>query len=180
MDITVRKLKTGDDTKDFDCGNPALNEFLRRYALTNQRRMVGVTYVAFCRHQGAPSVLGYYTLTNTAIPREGLPEKMLKGLPKYQSLPAFLIGRIAVDKAYQRKQIGELLLSRCLENCLICAKVSGARYVITEALLDAVPWYERFNFVRIDTDVPTEYTKMFLDLHVVRSAIDERLLPPTV
>jgi len=180
MDITVRKLEPGDDTKDFDCGNPTLNEFLRRYALTNQRRMVGVTYVAFCQCQVTPRVIGYYTLANTGIPREGLPEVMLKGLPKYQSLPGFLIGRIAVDKAYQRKQIGELLLSRCLENCLICAKVSGARYVITEALLEAVPWYERFNFIRIDTDVSSEYTKMFVDLQVIRSAIDERLPAPAV
>lgn len=142
--------------------------------MANQRRMVGVTYVAFCHHQSRPRVIGYFTLANTAIPRNGLPEAMLKGLPKYAGLPAFLLGRLAVDKQYQGKQIGELLLSRCFEYCLTIAKVSGARYVITESLVSAASWYERFNFIHIQSDEASDYIKMFVDLQVIQSAIDLR------
>jgi hypothetical protein len=39
----------------------------------------------------------------------GIPEGLLKGLPKYQDLPAILLGRLAVDQKAQKKRIGELL-----------------------------------------------------------------------
>lgn len=178
MDITVRKLEAGDDTKGFDCGNSQLNEFLSRHALTNQRRMFGVTYVAVCCDKGHCKVIGYFTLANTSIPREGLPESMLKGIPKYQVLPAFLLGRIAVATEHQGKHIGELLLSRCFEHCLAVTKVSGARYVIADAKPTAVSWYERFNFIRIEGNELRDSVKMFVDLEVIQSAIDLRSNPP--
>lgn len=174
MDITVRKLEAHDNVRDFDCGNGQLNEYLRRYAYANQRRMFGVTYAAVCCTTDPCKVIGYFTLANTSIPRQGLSESFLKGTPKYQSLPAFLLARIAVDKEYQGKQIGELLLSRCFECCLAVAKVSGARYVIAHVKTSAISWYERFNFSHIEGGEPDEQVKMFIDLEVVRSAIDLR------
>src|SRR5271155_4488713 len=139
MDITIRKLEANDHVKDFDCGNPQLNEYLRRYAHNNQRRMFGVTYVAVCCSTNPCKVIGYFTLANTSISRQGMPEDFLKGTPKYQSLPAFLLARLAVDSQFQRKQIGELLLSRCFEFCLTVAKVSAARYVLAHVKPAAIP-----------------------------------------
>lgn len=174
MDITVRKLESGDNVKEFDCGNVQLNEYLRRYARANQRRMFGVTYVAVCCSFDPCKVIGYFTLANTSIPRQGLPESFLKGTPKYQGLPAFLLARIAVDLKFQKRQIGELLLSRCFECCLTVTKVSAARYVIAHVKPSAITWYERFNFVHIEGGEPDEQVKMFVDLEVVQSAIDLR------
>jgi len=172
MDINFRKLEPSDTADDFDCGDDSLNEYLRRYAVRDRRRMFGVTYVAVC-HQ-PKRIIGYFTLANTSIPREGLPEELLKGLPKYQGLPAFLLGRLAVDKHLHGKGIGELLLSHCLEYCLVIAKCSGARYLIADVKPDAVGWYERYNFREIKGGRTAAWKKMFLDLKVANSAIDHR------
>lgn len=136
--------------------------------------MFGVTYVAVCESK----VIGYFTLATTSIPRAGLPEDMLRGTPKYRGLPAFLLGRLAVDKRYQRKQLGEHLLSKCFEHCLFAAKWTGARYVIADVENSAISWYERYGFRRIDGGENMEWTKMLIDLEVVRAAIDHRHSPP--
>jgi GNAT superfamily N-acetyltransferase len=174
MDINIRKLESSDRTDDFDCGDAQLNEYLKRYALKNQRRMFGVTYAAVCCDDEPCKVIGYFTLANTSVPRQGLPEEMLKGVPKYQGLPAFLLGRLAVDRKFQGKDIGEVLLSRCFEHCLTIAKVSGARYLITDSRESAVTWYERYNFRKIVGSSNPESTKMFVDLRVVAQAIDHK------
>lgn len=173
MDITIRKIEPLDDASGFDCGDAQLNEFLKKYARQDSRRMFGVTYVAICCDE-YPRVIGYYTLATTAIPRDGLSDELLKGLPKYRDLPAFLLARLAVDKNFQRKQIGELLLSRCFEHCLTVSKCIAARYVVAEALTSAISWYERYNFRPIKGSRSTEMIKMFVDLKVIQSSIDGR------
>jgi GNAT superfamily N-acetyltransferase len=174
MDITVRKLEASDDANGFDCGTHQLNEYLKKYARQDQRRMFGTTYVAVCCDETPTKVIGYFTIAATSIPRVGLSEHLLKGIPKYQNLPAFLLGRLAVDKAFQHKQIGELLLSKCFEHCLAISKCVAARYLIAEALLSAVTWYERYNFRKVEGSGNPEMTKMFVDLQVVLSSIDKR------
>lgn len=172
MDFTVRRIEASDNTQGFDCGNAQLNDFLRSQAKQLQRRMFGVTYVAVSH--SPVRVIGYYTLANTSIPRDGLPESLQKKVPYYQSLPAFLLARLAVDKEFKGKRIGELLLSRCFEHCLAISQCSGARYVIADAKDGAVSWYERFNFQRIDGGLSPNSTKMFIDLEVVKSSIETR------
>jgi GNAT superfamily N-acetyltransferase len=172
MDFTVRRIEASDQTQEFDCGNASLNDFLRNQARQLQRRMFGVTYVAVSLHHSPNKVIGYFTLANTSIPRDGLPEELLKKAPRYQHLPAFLLGQLAVDKVYQGKQIGELLLSKCMEQCIAISKCSGARYLVTEAKDSAVTWYERYNFRRIPGGLSPVLTKMFVDLQVVKSAQD--------
>lgn len=169
MDIFVRKLEASDSTDAFDCGDAAMNEYFHRFAKKNQGHMFGVTYVCIC----PPShVIGFYTIANTNIPRSGIPEQLLKGLPKYQDLPAILLGRLAVDKKAQKKKIGELLISHCLDICLHLTKICGARYIITDAYLAMEGFYAKYGFRRIEGS-PNPYTvKMFLDLKVVRAAID--------
>ncbi len=149
MDIHFRKLESSDRAEGFDCGNASLNEYLTRYAVKHQRRMFGVTYVAVCCQEGDCRVVGYFTLANTSVPREGLPTEFLVGIPKYQGLPASLLGRLAVDSRYHGKGIGELLLSRCIEHCLVISKCSGGRYLIADVKPTAITWYERYNFVRL-------------------------------
>jgi GNAT superfamily N-acetyltransferase len=174
VDIRFRKLEASDRTDVFDCGNAALNEFLRRYALKNQRRLFGVTHVAVRCDESPGHLAGYFTLANTAIPRQGLPEDMLKGAPKYEGLPAFLLARLAVDKRYQGKGVGELLLSHCLQHCLVLAQASGGRYLIADAKASAVAWYERYNFRKILGSSSADSTKMFLDLNVVKAAMEQK------
>jgi GNAT superfamily N-acetyltransferase len=168
--ITVRRLDAthAGVVKQFDCGDLDLNDYLKRYALKNQaRHMVGMTYVAISEAQDR--VVGYYTIANTSISRTRMPYAALVGFPKYADIPAILLGRFAVDADFQKRGVGQLLMSHALHNSLSVAEISAARYLVTEAYASAVPWYKKYDFHVIDGGEPNRI-KMYLDLKVVKKA----------
>src|SRR5574339_203770 len=71
----VRKLLATDRTESFDCGQPALNQYLQRYALTNQKANSAQTYVCCCDGE----VVGFYSLAvDKEHQRKGLGRALLK------------------------------------------------------------------------------------------------------
>jgi GNAT superfamily N-acetyltransferase len=170
--ITVRRLDVADAemAKSFDCGEQQLNEFIGRYAVKHQEpHMFGVTYVALSS-EVPDRILGYYTLANSSICRDMMPEAVLKGLPKYADIPAILIGRFAVDIAFASRGVGHILMSHALNMCLEVSKLSAARYVLNLSYEGAVGWYKKYGFQEIPGGVDPGRQKMFLDLVVVHKA----------
>ncbi len=66
----------------------------------------------------APTILGYYTISNLSIEARDLPAELVKRLPRYPVLPATLIGRLAVDQSQRGKGLGGLLLFDALRRSL--------------------------------------------------------------
>jgi len=58
----------------------------------------------------AGRIAAYYTLSAASLPMTDLPPDIVRKLPRYPTLPAVRIGRLAVDEKYQRRGLGELLL----------------------------------------------------------------------
>ena len=83
MAIVIRRLEEHDEVENFDCGDDALNNYLKRHAWANQEKSsIGVSYVAV--DEGAPrTVLGYFTLAMAGVPRDAFPKKYVRGLPPY-------------------------------------------------------------------------------------------------
>jgi predicted GNAT family N-acyltransferase len=175
VDVFVRKLQATDNTDTFDCGDAALNDYFHRYARKNQGQLYGVTYVCICP---PTHVIGFYTISNTTIPRTGIPDALLRGLPKYQDIPAILLGRLAVHRDAQGKKIGELLISHCFDVCLHMTKICGARYIITDAYEGKTGFYEKYGFRAIVGNLQPGQIKMFLDLAVVRTAYHQKRKEP--
>jgi GNAT superfamily N-acetyltransferase len=142
--VTIRRLEELDDTARFDCGDEALNNYVRQHAWTNQQKIsIGVTYVA--TDESAPrSVLGYFTLARSSIGRDHLPKKYVRGLPTYD-LPLILLARLAVDKRFSGKGLGHALLAEALKIALHVADEVGCRCVITEAYREKAGWYGRLS-----------------------------------
>jgi len=96
---TVR-VQAGDAASGFRCGEAALDGFFQRHATSNDDRGIGRTYV-LKRPPDAPGplpeVLGFYTLSMTAISAQLVAQSTLEQLPKYP-IPAALIGRLASDE----------------------------------------------------------------------------------
>jgi hypothetical protein len=92
MAIVIRRLEQNDEAENFDCGDEALNNYLKRHAWTNQEKSsIGVSYVA--ADEGAPRiVLGYFTLAMASVPRAMFPKNYVRGLPPYD-LPLILLAR---------------------------------------------------------------------------------------
>src|SRR5260370_22643762 len=96
MAIVIRRLEEHDEVENFDCGNDALNNDLKRHAWTNQEKSsIGVSYVAV--DEGAPrTALGYFTLATAGVHQDAFPKKDVRQLPSYD-LHLILRARLACD-----------------------------------------------------------------------------------
>src|SRR5260370_2994287 len=126
MTIVSRRLEEHDEVENFDCGDDALNNYLRRHAWTNQQKSsIGVSYVA--ADEGAPrTVLGYFTLAMASVPRDAFPKKYVRGLPPYD-LPLILLARLALDSRFAGRGLGHALISRATRIRLPTADGVGLR-----------------------------------------------------
>ncbi len=170
MAIVIRRLGEDDDVENFDCGDDALNNYLKRNAWTNQQKIsIGVSYVA--ADENAPLfVLGYFTLAMASVPRDAFPKKYIRGLPPYD-LPLILLARLAVDRRFAGRGIGHALISEALRISLRVADDVGCRCIITDAYQNRVSWYARYGFVPIQGAAQSGPQRMFLDIRTVRAAL---------
>jgi GNAT superfamily N-acetyltransferase len=151
----------------FDCGNPALNHFLRTLATQYERRLLGRTCVAV-RLAEPRVVVGYHTLAAGTIAYKSLPSDVARKLPRH-SIPAILLGRLAVDLSAQGKGLGTALLVDAAQRALEISGILGA--FAMEVLADderAAAYYARFGF-RSLLDGPQH---MYLPLTTAKDAID--------
>ena len=141
---------------EFDCGNPALNEYLARYA--NQHRRRGITQIYVLVNSDAPSiVLGYYTLSAAQVDTSQLSESERKKLPRFP-VPCFRMGRLAVSKDQQGKKFGAMLVALAVDRCLH-AKEEIAAYALVVDAKDkhAKSFYERYGFIACADQLMTLY-----------------------
>lgn len=95
------------DRSAFRSGVDALDRYLKEFAFQDIDRRVAECFVAL---DDARKIAGYYTLAATSVALDGLPAKIAKRLPRYQAVPAVLIGRLAVDETYRRRGVGSSLI----------------------------------------------------------------------
>jgi GNAT superfamily N-acetyltransferase len=167
--VTIRRLEESDEVEGFDCGDEPLNNYLKRHAWTNQQKIsIGVTHVAV--DESAPyTVLGYFTLATSSVPRDKLSKKYVRGLPPYD-LPLILLARLAVDKRFSGRGLGHALISEALKITLRVADEVGCRCIITDAYPDKAGWYARYGFLPLEGAAATSPQRMFLDVRTIRRA----------
>jgi len=130
------------DRNAFDCGVPALNEYLKKYALQNQKKHAARTYVA----TRANRIVGYYSLAYGSVSLEEAPQTVKSGLPRHP-IPVILLARLAVDSAEQGSGLGAALLKDALLRTIQAAEIAGLRAILVHAKEDpAKRFYEKFGF----------------------------------
>lgn len=130
----------------FDCGVEPLGRYIREQAGQDAKKKIAVTFVLV--GDTATSIAGYYTLSSTNIDVGELPKNITKKLSRYPLMPATLIGRLAVDKSYQARGYGEILLVDALKRSLISTQQIGSVAVVVDAKDDnAKAFYEHFQFI---------------------------------
>ncbi len=156
---SIHKLTVEDSVDAFDCGHPALNQSLQRYALVNQKSGSAQTYV--CCKDG--KVAAYYSLTVGSVEHEKAPDRMLKGLARHP-VPVMILARLAVDKTHQLKGLGRALLKDALLRTLQVSDIVGLRALLVHAKNDAArKWYAWWEFEPSPTD-PFHLFLMLKDL----------------
>jgi GNAT superfamily N-acetyltransferase len=140
-------LKAYHNRKSFSCGIDALDSYLHQRANQDSEKHVAAVFVL--TETGKLDVIGYYTLSAIGIDAGELPKDLTKRLPKYNLLPATLLGRLAVDRQYQRKGFGGLLIVDALQRVVNLSKEIASMAVIVDAKNEAaVTFYERYGFIR--------------------------------
>lgn len=160
---SVKKLSSSDAVDAFDCGHPALNQFLQRYALVNQKANSAQTYV--CCNNG--EVVGFYSLVVGSVDPETVPSRVSKGLARH-AVPVMILARLAVDQAHQRKGLGQALLKDALLRTAQAADIAGVRALLVHAKDEAArQWYESWDF----EPSPTDPLHLFLMLKDLKSLL---------
>jgi GNAT superfamily N-acetyltransferase len=138
----VRKLAGSDAVESFDCGQPALNQFLQRFALVNQKSNSAQTYVS-C-HSG--SVAGFYSLAVGSVEPATAAPRVIKGVPRHP-VPVMILARLAVDLQHQRAGLGKALLKDALMRTAQAADIAGIRALLVHAKDESArQWYLNWEF----------------------------------
>ena len=128
--------------EEFDCGKPALTEWLLRHARQAQGSGSARTFVA-CDGE---RVAGYYSLTVGQIDTLEAPERVRRGMGQYP-IPLIILARLAVDLDYQKRGLGLSLLQDAIRRAVAVAEHAGIRALLTHPLdAEAEAFYKRFGF----------------------------------
>lgn len=146
MTYCIRALDAFINAADFQCGSEPLNDYIRRYASQDVRRNIARVFIA--TPENDPRQLsGFFTLSAGSVSCSSLPASLARKLPHYP-VPVALIGRLGVDKKFQGKGLGSILLADT------CQKVSQASTVLAMAGIiidakndDAISFYKHFGFI---------------------------------
>ena len=166
---SLSPVETLDETHDFasfECGKEALDHFLKRFALSNQRADSARTYVV-CRRL---TVIAYYSLAAGAVEHAEAPVRVGKGLARHP-IPVMLLARLAVDRTEQGRGIGKALIKDALLRTAATADIVGVRALLVHAKdEEARAWYEALEF----EPSPTDPCHLFLLMKDLRRILDYR------
>lgn len=161
-----RSLARHHDRASFDCGTPALNEYLQRYARQNHESGGAKTFVALPA-ASSNTILGYYTISPGALAFASVPARVTRRLGRYE-VPVFRLGRLAVSVAMQGRGLGaDLLLAAGARALAVAGEVGGVALAIDAKDDRAAGWYERFGALRLLDD----RLKLVLPLDVILAAL---------
>lgn len=132
-------------TAGFECGEPALDTYLLKYASQDIKRGVARVFVAI-PDEPQGRVAGFYTLSAASIAAETLPEAWRKKMPRYP-VPVALIGRLAVNQSDQGRGLGSILLADAIQRVVTASQTLAVAAIIVDAKSDkAASFYRHFGF----------------------------------
>lgn len=129
----------------FDCGKPALNDWLSRHARQAQSSGSAKTFVVADDDDGR--IAGYFSLTVGQVDTLDAPERIRKGMGQYP-VPVVILARLAVSQQDQGRGIGFGLLQDAIRRTLLIAEQAGIRAMLTHPIDEkAAQFYTRFGFI---------------------------------
>ena len=159
----ITPLDRNHDRTGFDCGVPELNDFLKATARQHAQKGISRTFVLT---DGAPAILGFFTLTLCEVSPASLPAKYARKYPSH-GLPAVRLARLAVSRKAQNQRFGKLLLTEAISRTALIAEQAGVIGLFVDAKDDAArQFYVRYGFLAI----PEHPLQLFLPIETLRTA----------
>jgi GNAT superfamily N-acetyltransferase len=164
VDVTIEPLAREHERGLFDCGEPALNDFLARFARQNQERGISRTFVAI--RPASQRILGFYTISAGGVAFDEWPDDLQRKLPRHP-VPVVTLGRLAVDLSMHGEGLGRLLLVDVMSQVLALAERIGIFALVVSAKNDtARAFYLKNGF----HPFPGEPMHLFLTVATIRKA----------
>lgn len=159
---------THHDREAFDCGEPALNDFLRRHARKSHERGGAKTFLAVADADNR-QVFGFYSLSPASVEYARTPEVIRRKLARYD-VPVFRLGRLAVARSWRGHGLGGQLLLLAGRRCLLAAvEVGGVALLIDAKNAPVARWYESYGAVPL-LDQPLSLLLPLSTLHAALAA----------
>lgn len=145
MTLQITPLDDDHDRAAFDCGVEPLDRYLKTQAGQDVRKRVASCFVLT---EGDAAPIAFYTLTATAIALNDLPTSMARKLPRYPSVPATLMGRLAVDHRHRGRRLGELMIMDAFSRALR-SEIATYAFVVDAKDEKAESFYKSYDFLQL-------------------------------
>lgn len=152
--FTVLTQEFIDNSVDFDCGHPDLNDFFRNDCIAYSNQLLGKTY-CFYLDNDPTQIICAFTVSNDSIKTNILPnsrkKKVIKMIPRakhFNSYPAVLIGRLGVNKSFKRMGVGRELMNFVKSWFIDPYNKTGCRFLVVDSYNEDEPlgYYNRNGF----------------------------------
>jgi hypothetical protein len=164
MAIRIVPLARDHDRSSFSSGSAALDQWFRNQAGQDERRNVARVFVAVDHALG---LVGFYALSTFTLAVEQLPESATRKLPRYDQLPAALIGRLARDIRCKGQDVGPLLLGDAIRRIVTVNQTIAVHAIVVDAKDErAAAFYGRFGFLAF----PSRQDRLFLPVGTAEKA----------
>lgn len=124
----IELLGPQQDRTQFCSGSAPLDQYFQQQVSQDAGRRITSCFVALAKDQ---QIAGFYTLASTSVVLTDSPHAVGKKLPRYPTVPAVRMGRLAVDQNLKGKGLGGALLADAL------ARVSRAEIAAFALVVDA-------------------------------------------
>jgi GNAT superfamily N-acetyltransferase len=126
----------------FECGEPVLDEWLKRRAMINQLSGASRTFVVVDQES---RVCAYYAMAAGALSHQIANSAVRRNMP--DPVPVMVLARLAVDRRAQGIKLGGALLQDAVNRAVVVSQNAGVRALLVHALDDrAKGFYEHYGF----------------------------------
>jgi ribosomal protein S18 acetylase RimI-like enzyme len=133
------------DRAGFNSGSAPLDRYLREQVTQDIRRRMAACFVALA---GEARIAGYYTLATASVPLADLPGSMTRRLPRYPTVPAIRMGRLAVDRAFKGQGLGGVLLVNALRRAAH-SEIAAFAMIVDAKDAQAAAFYRHYAFIEL-------------------------------
>jgi len=156
----VVPLEDVHDRPAFASASIPLNRYFQQQVTQDIRRRVAACFVALDRED---RVAGYYTLAAASVLLTELPFETAKKLPRYPSVPAVRMGRLAVGQSVIGQGLGGALLADALERA-VRSEIAAFALVVDAKDAKAAAFYAHHGFIAL----PETALTLFIPLATIR------------
>ena len=150
------------DRSSFQCGAEPLNRYLCEQATQDIRRRVAACFVVLAERS---RIVGYYTLASASLLLADLPASIGKKLPRYPTVPAVRMGRLAVDQEFKGQGLGGALLADALDRALR-SEIAAFALIVDAKDEAASAFYRHHGFIAL----PDSPLRLFLPLASIQGS----------